>query len=68
MKLYWPMAEVKDQSVFGNKLWTYEGTADRATAEKTFFYWALSGYRITKAWIEVRDGDDIIETIPYYDS
>ena len=65
MKLYWAMAEyeAKEKDVFGNKIWTYDGSTSREKAEEVFSAWKANGYNLTKAWIDVTEGTEKIERI-----
>ena len=59
MKLYWPVAEYEAEYMdsFGNRLWTYDGSLSMKKAEEVILAWKKSGYNITKAFVDITDGD-----------
>lgn len=68
MKQYWPCAETvhKSSLLLGNRLFTYDSCLRREDAERQFFLWANSGFRIAHAWIDVYEGDEKVEVIEWY--
>lgn len=70
MKLYYPNATIEPEKKYpalvNIKLFTYDAFISLAEAQKQFFIWANSGYKINHAWIEVMEDGLLTDTIEYY--
>ena len=56
--LYWACAEYKDEGKT-KRLWTYNGAENLGLASDVFAAWEDSGYKLEKAWVEVRCRDNV---------
>lgn len=56
--LFWPCAEYEECGKT-EKLWTYNGVENLGLASDVFAAWEDSGYKLKKAWVEVRYKDNM---------